>query len=227
MTEAQAHQALESYYAALPREDRYFTRCVMHLPEDLTSKRVLDLECRRGKGAFGISDRVGPEGFVIGLDSSESLIAEAIEQAPKNHRAKEKWGHHLSFDQGYFEDLRSAGIKDASIDIVIVNSVLNLAYDRELTLREIHRVLAPEGYLYYSGIFADKPIPKEVIDELRIEGNVFATASTLEAFESLIKHVGFSVSRFSQGRAVHPTGADESVLLHNFSFTERIAQVLL
>ena len=56
------------------RNARRHTRCVMVLPDDLAGKRVLDIECRKGLGAFKIADRVGEGGFVVGTDSSVEKI---------------------------------------------------------------------------------------------------------------------------------------------------------
>ena len=59
----------EAHYAEMPR-DGYSGRCEMLLPEDLRGMRVLDLGCRNGKGACKLADRVGPDGFVLGVDPS-------------------------------------------------------------------------------------------------------------------------------------------------------------
>ena len=66
----------EAHYAEMPR-DGYSGRCEMLLPEDLRGMRVLDLGCRNGKGACKLADRVGPDGFVLGVDPSAACVARA------------------------------------------------------------------------------------------------------------------------------------------------------
>ena len=65
-----------AHYAEMPR-DGYSGRCEMLLPEDLRGMRVLDLGCRNGKGACKLADRVGPDGFVLGVDPSAACVARA------------------------------------------------------------------------------------------------------------------------------------------------------
>ena len=53
-----------SYYAALSPAAGFQGRCAMSIPADIEGKRVLDVCCRKGKGAFALADAVGPSGFV-------------------------------------------------------------------------------------------------------------------------------------------------------------------
>ena len=55
---------------------------------DLAGKTVLDIGCRRGKGVFKLSDRVGNAGHVIGVDWVAPYIAEAKELFDKQMRGK-------------------------------------------------------------------------------------------------------------------------------------------
>lgn len=186
------HEALEDYYANLPQAGEYYTRCEMHLPEDMVGKRVLDLECRKGKGAYAISDQVVPGGSVVGVDSSKSNIENAIEWAPKSHWAKEDWEKYLTFKQGFPENLVVAGIEDNSIDIVIINSIINVSYDKNVALQEINRVLKPGGYLYLSNIYLVSELPDYMAESIRRDGGPFGSALTFDEFNELAKEAGFS-----------------------------------
>ena len=151
---------MEAHYAALSREGGHSARCDMPLPEGLLGKRVLDLGCRGGKGAFKIADAVGPE---------------------------------------CFEDLRAAGAADASFDVVVVNSVLNLAWDLRSALREIARVLVPGGFLFHKGVFARRPA--EVGANAAPPAGPgasgeFARALDRASFEALVVGAGFATCRF-------------------------------
>ena len=127
-------QHAEAHYAELSR-DGYSGRCEMFLPEDLRGMRVLDLGCRNGKGACKLADRVGPDGFVLGIDPSAACVARAEATAAAARAEGAAWAGRLAFARGCFEGLRAAGVEDASFDVVIVNSVLNLAWDLKEALR--------------------------------------------------------------------------------------------
>ena len=46
----------------------------MSIPADIEGKRVLDVCCRKGKGAFALADAVGPSGYVIGVDVDQAGV---------------------------------------------------------------------------------------------------------------------------------------------------------
>ena len=121
----------EAHYAEMPR-DGYSGRCEMLLPEDLRGMRVLDLGCRNGKGACKLADRVGPDGFVLGVDPSAACVARAEATAAAARAEGAAWAERLAFARGCFEDLRAAGVEDASFDVVIVNlSLIHISEPRD------------------------------------------------------------------------------------------------
>ena len=63
-----------SYYAALSPAAGFQGRCAMSIPADIEGKRVLDVCCRKGKGAFALADAVGPSGYVIGVDVDQAGV---------------------------------------------------------------------------------------------------------------------------------------------------------
>ena len=145
-----------SYYAALsPAAGLPGPVALMSIPADIEGKRVLDVCCRKGKGAFASADAVGPSGYVIGVDPDTDNVAAACPAAPKNHWAASSWEHHLRFSLAIPENLSQACVEDASFDLVYINSVLNLAWSLPVSLAEFARVLAPGGRLWVAqGVFA-------------------------------------------------------------------------
>ena len=72
----------------------------------------------------------------------------------------EKFGFwNVEFKQGFIEDLKTAGIDDNSIDIVISNCVVNLSPNKPQVFKEIYRSLKNGGEVYFSDVFADWPVP--------------------------------------------------------------------
>ena len=216
-------QHAEAHYAELSR-DGYSGRCEMFLPEDLRGMRVLDLGCRNGKGACKLADRVGPDGFVLGIGPSAACVARAEATAAAARADGAAWAGRLAFARGCFEGLRAAGVEDASFDVVIVNSVLNLAWDLKEALRETARAIAPGGFLYHAGVFADEPLPLAAMQAFARAGNVFGAARSQGEFARIaVDRAGFSSCSFERERPVEPDGTDIAEELIGRSFTAAVA----
>ena len=69
---------------------------------------------------------------------------------------------NVEFRQGFIEDLRAAGVEDASVDVVISNCVLNLSPDKPAAFSEIFRVLKPGDELLFADVFRGPPRSGEV-----------------------------------------------------------------
>lgn len=221
-------EALERHYASFHTTAGHRAICRLLLPEtsEVEGKRALDLDCRKGKGVLGLCDKIGETGHVIGVDASADNLAIAAEYATKRHWAHEDWPRYLQFVQGYKEDLDAAGIESESVDVVFVNSSLNVSYDLEKTLAEIYRVLANNGgFLHVMGIFSRNPIDKQMRRDMAASGNVFGAALTMEEFESLTQAIGFMNCNFSQVAEVELGEEERLPSLEGLQFVEAVAQV--
>lgn len=219
---------LERHYASFRTTAGHRAVCRLLLPEasEVEGKRVLDLDCRKGKGILGLCDRAGEKGHVIGIDASAANLVAAAKYATKRHWAGEDWPRYLQFIQGYKEDLTAAGIASESMDIAFVNSSLNVSYDLEKSLEEIHRVLVGNGgFLHVMGIFSCSPIDAQTRQNMATAGNVFGSALTMEEFESLAHTVGFASCEFSRVAEALPEEEEELPNLENARFVEAIARV--
>ena len=98
-------------------------------------ERVLDVGAGTGLLAQYVAERVGPAGFVAGLDP----LAYRIELA--NARAKA----NLTFRVGTADDLSAH--PDATFDVVYLNAVFHWLPDQRRALAEFRRVLKPGGRL--------------------------------------------------------------------------------
>ena len=116
-----------------------FYGCGSPIPPMLEGCTVLDLGCGTGRDVFVCSKLVGETGKVIGVDMNEDQLA--VGNKYKDEVAK-KFGYaasNVEFKQGYIEDLKSLGIEDGSIDVVISNCVINLSLQRGRLLRDLAR----------------------------------------------------------------------------------------
>ena len=99
-------------------------------------ERILDIGCGAGVDAIVAAVMTGPEGAVVGLD----LTPEMLERAKRNlSRTSLK---NVSFVEGSAENLP---FPEASFDVVISNGAFNLVPDKLQALREVIRVLKPNG----------------------------------------------------------------------------------
>jgi ubiquinone/menaquinone biosynthesis C-methylase UbiE len=167
-----------------------FYGCGSPIPDDLEGRVVLDLGCGTGRDVYLASKRVGPDGYVIGID----MTPEQLDVARRHVDTQtQRFGYatpNVDFRMGYIEDLRGAGIADHSVDVVISNCVINLSPDKEAVFSEILRVLKPGGELYFADVFADRRIPVEVLDDPILQGECLAGAMYIEDFRRLVQRLG-------------------------------------
>ena len=90
-------------------------------------------------------------------DPSAACVARAEATAAAARAEGAAWAGRLAFARGCFEGLRAAGVEDASFDVVIVNSVLNLAWDLKEALRETARAIAWNRALPWPGALTLPP----------------------------------------------------------------------
>ena len=169
--------------------DRFYG-CGSPLPPALDGMTVLDLGCGSGRDAYLLSKLVGERGRVIGIDMTAAQLAVA-----ERHRAwhAQAFGHarsNVTFHLGDLADLAALGIADASVDVVVSNCVLNLVPDKRRAFAEIFRVLKPGGELYFSDVYSDRRLPRELLADPVLLGECLAGALYVEDFRRLLGEFG-------------------------------------
>lgn len=160
------------------------------LPPDLGGCVVLDLGCGSGQSAFAASRLVGSKGKVIGLDMRDSLLAVANKHLAGQMKKFRYKKPNVEFLKGLPEDLKSLGIKDNSVDVVIANEILNLSPDKKAVFSEIFRVLKPGGELCFSTILADRRLPAALADDPPLALAGVAGALYCEDLRRLLRDLG-------------------------------------
>jgi arsenite methyltransferase len=121
------------------------------LGELLPGERVVDVGCGAGIDSLVAAKQVTPDGRVIGVDMTPSMLEKA-------RRAAEGAGlKGVEFREGYAEALP---VEDGWADVVISNGVLNLMPDKDAALGEMSRVLKPRGRLQIGDILVQKAVPE-------------------------------------------------------------------
>jgi arsenite methyltransferase len=114
-------------------------------------ERVVDVGCGAGIDSLVAAKKVAPDGWVIGVDMTPSMLEKA-------RRAAEGAGlKSVEFREGYTEALP---VDDSWADVVISNGVLNLMPDKDAALEEMSRVLKPRGRLQIGDILVQKAVPE-------------------------------------------------------------------
>lgn len=99
---------------------------------------VLDLGCGSGVDTMILAQQVGPQGNVVGIDMTDEMVIKA------RRAAKELGFDHVKIKKGTADQL---DVESESIDVVTTNGLVNLCPDKEQVVREIYRVLKPDGRL--------------------------------------------------------------------------------
>jgi SAM-dependent methyltransferase len=97
---------------------------------------VLDLGSGGGIDVLLSARRVGPTGFVYGLDMTDEMLALA------QRNQAEAGVKNVAFLRGRIEEIP---LPANAVDVVISNCVINLAADKSVVLRDAFRVLKPGG----------------------------------------------------------------------------------
>src|SRR5690606_23749826 len=99
--------------------------------------KVLDVCCGTGQITRALAQKVGPQGFVVGLDLSPSML----KIAAKNLRDLDN-PQRVQLLVGNAMDLP---FPDNSFDRVVIGYGLRNGADMRRALHELYRVLQPEG----------------------------------------------------------------------------------
>eukprot|EP00210_Caulerpa_lentillifera_P001291 g1244.t1 len=172
-----------------------FYGCGAPLPLGISGLRVLDLGSGSGRDCYICSALVGEKGFVTGVDMTEEQITVADKYVQEYTESLGFAKPNMKFVKGHIEYLDKAGISDESVDMVISNCVVNLSPDKPRVLKEVYRVLAPGGELYFSDVYCDRRLPEHVRKHEVLWGECISGALYIEDFKRIAHNVGFLDAR--------------------------------
>lgn len=209
-------EQLQAHYQRINPHGGITARCKMWLPPLLEGRVVLDVGCRRGRGVYQIADRTGKSGRAVGVDWRPSFIEDARAHAAENLDRSGLGPECMSFAVGYPEDLAAAGVEDGSVDVVVVNSVLELCFDPAAALAQICRVLKSGGELYHATFLADSPVDPAWRSEAVRQCNPLGVALTEGEMHDLCRKAGFGAVRQLGFEPVEPAERVDSLAGQTF-----------
>jgi len=173
-----------------PEVVKKYYGCGSPIPNALKGLTVLDLGCGSGVDCYLLAQLVGEAGRVIGVDMTRDQIAVAreFEDYHRNIYGYDK--KNTEFHLGYIEDLKSLGLGDNSVDLVISNCVINLSPHKAKVFAEIFRILKPGGELYFSDVFASRRVPATLRNDPVLIGECLSGALYHEDFRRLLLKLG-------------------------------------
>ena len=121
----------------------------MNYSEPRPGEVCVDLGSGRGTDALRLSESVGKDGFVYGIDISDGMIHKAAATASRLGIT------NVRFIQSPLEKI---GLEDNKADLVISNCTINHASDKQTTWNEIFRILRKGGRFVISDIYATEAI---------------------------------------------------------------------
>eukprot|EP01064_Diplonema_japonicum_P013835 TRINITY_DN2137_c2_g6_i1.p1 TRINITY_DN2137_c2_g6~~TRINITY_DN2137_c2_g6_i1.p1 ORF type:complete len:507 (+),score=144.54 TRINITY_DN2137_c2_g6_i1:59-1579(+) len=179
----------------IPKEvNEKFYGCGTPIPTALSGLTVLDLGSGSGRDAYIASALAGSAGKVIGIDMTDEQL-----EVAKRHvdEFSKTLGHapNMTFQKGYIEDIRGAGVQDGTVDMVLSNCVINLSPDKPAVLQGAYDCLKVGGELYFSDVYCDRRLPQEARDNEVLWGECISGALYIEDFIRESQKVGFADPR--------------------------------
>ena len=171
---------------------RYYG-CGLVAPCLLNGLRILDLGCGSGRDVYLLSQLVGKDGEVIGVD----MTSEQLDVAKRNAKYhKDIFGYeNFDFVQGYIEELEKLNLEPASFDVVISNCVINLSSNKNAVFSGIKKLLKPGGEFYFSDVYADRRVPSRLQNDPLLYGECLSGSLYWNDFIRIAKREGFQDPR--------------------------------
>jgi ubiquinone/menaquinone biosynthesis C-methylase UbiE len=157
----------------------------------------VDLGSGRGTDVMRLSETVGENGFVFGIDISEGMINKAVSTA-------ERLGvTNVEFIQSPLEKIK---LPDNNADLVISNCTINHSENKQSVWNEIFRILKKGGRFVVSDIYSVSPVPEEYRNDPVAISECWAGSVTREEYLFHLQNAGFASVRVIEESAPYEKG---------------------
>ena len=209
----------KAYYQNIHEEikDSYYG-CGLVVPDAIENCKLLDLGCGTGLDVYILSQMVGSQGSVTGLDMTEEQLLVARKYEAWH---TEKFGFsqsNVKFIEGYIELLGDYEIERNSLDVVVSNCVINLCFDKKKVFQEVYQCLRPGGEFYFSDVYCSRRVPAKLKENKVLWGECLSGALYWNDFENLAKECGFTDPRVVNFNQITINNKELEKLLEGYEF---------
>ena len=160
----------------------------------MNNKIVLDLGCGTGRDVYLLSQFVGENGGVIGIDMTDEQLDIANKYVDFHKKQNNYIKTNVIFQKGYIEKLDELDIESGTIDIIVSNCVVNLSPDKESVFSQAYKLLKEGGEFYFSDVYSSRRIS----DELKDLDILFGFKANLWAVEEPLPVHRFNTARHNE-----------------------------
>ncbi len=142
----------------------------------------VDLGSGRGTDVMRLAEKVGPSGFVYGVDISDGMIRKASDTADRLGLK------NVRFLQSPLEKI---DLDSNLADLVISNCTINHATDKQGVWNEVFRILKKGGRFVVSDIYSTSPVPSEYRNDPVAVSECWAGSVTRTEYLDQLYKAGF------------------------------------
>ena len=136
--------------------------CGLVIPDCLKNKKIMDLGCGTGRDVYLLSQFVGENGFITGIDMTDEQLDKANNYIEYHTNVNNYVRPNVEFKKGYIEKLDELNLEKNSYDIIVSNCVVNLSPNKESVFKQVYNMLKNGGEFYFSDVYSSKRIPKDL-----------------------------------------------------------------
>lgn len=193
------------------------------MPPLMEGCTVVDLCCGSGRDTYLAAQLVGENGKVIGIEPNDKRLKIAEKYFDQEIKQFGYAQPNVELVCGVPEDLSM--IPDNSVDIVISNCTFNLSPDKGAYVREVFRILKDNGEWYFTDVFTDRRIPKEIAWDTEKRALRLGGAMFVGDFRRLVQHYGFNDPRYLMNFKT-PVSDEEAQVFGEVTFATLTVRIL-
>lgn len=192
--------------------------CGLVVPDAIDSCQILDLGCGTGLDVYILSQMVGEDGSITGLDMTEEQLSVARQHINWHTDRFGFTRSNVKFIEGYIELLGDYGIEKRSLDVVVSNCVINLCFDKKKVFQEVYQVLKNGGEFYFSDVYCSRRVPTKLKENKVLWGECLSGALYWNDFENLVRECGFVDPRVVNFNQITINNKELEKLLEGYEF---------
>ena len=192
--------------------------CGLVVPKELKGMRILDLGSGSGRDCYVLSQFVGQNGEVVGVDMTQEQLDVANKYIDHHTEEFDYQYSNVKFLKGNIEKLEELNLEPNSFDLIISNCVINLATDKEKVLSDAYNLLKPGGEMYFSDVYSDRRISKDLQNDPVLWGECLSGAMYWNDFLRVSSKVGFTDPRSVKNNPITIENEEVQEKCGNISF---------